>query len=77
MSGNKRVRVVRAAIGTFEPGADDLSGMVGVFYGYDGAFWGTTFARTSFQKAFGIDKMSAAHVTDASANLTSVFQAGG
>ena len=48
-----------------------------MFYGYDGAFWGTTFARTSFQKAFGIDKMSAAHVTDASANLTSVFQAGG
>ena len=44
-------------------------------FGYDGAFFGTTLARTSFQKRFGIAAMSKADQTNTSANLTSCYLA--
>ena len=44
-------------------------------FGYDGAFFGTTYARTSFLKTFGISAMSAADQTNTSANLTSSYLA--
>ena len=47
-----------------------------MLFGYDGAFWGTTYARASFQADFGIKGMSKSAQTNASSNLTSVFLAG-
>jgi uncharacterized membrane protein len=44
-------------------------------FGYDGAFFGTTYARASFKSAFGITAMSAADQTNTSANLTSSYLA--
>jgi hypothetical protein len=44
-------------------------------FGYDGAFFGTTYARKSFQDAYGITQMSAGDKTTTSANLTSSYLA--
>ena len=44
-------------------------------FGYDGAFFGTTLARKSFQKDFGIAAMSAGDRTNTTANLTSSYLA--
>lgn len=44
-------------------------------FGYDGAFFGTTLARASFQTHFGITAMSKADQTNTSANLTSSYLA--
>jgi hypothetical protein len=42
-------------------------------FGYDSAFIGTTIARTSFKKDFGIN---ASNSNSISSNITSAFQAG-
>ena len=47
-----------------------------ILFGFDGSFWGTTYARKSFQEDFGITKMSKSAQTNASSNLTSVYLAG-
>lgn len=44
-------------------------------FGYDGAFFGTTYARASFKKDFGISSMPKAKQTSTSANLTSSYLA--
>ncbi|KAK6000875.1 hypothetical protein QM012_002958 [Aureobasidium pullulans] len=44
-----------------------------LLFGYDSAFVGTTIARASFKKDFGITKATAAGI---SSNITSAFQAG-
>lgn len=44
-------------------------------FGYDSAFLGTTIARASFKKDFGISAMTAAQQTATSSNITSCFQA--
>jgi hypothetical protein len=46
-------------------------------FGYDGAFFGTTYARSSFQSHFGITTMSDQAKKDTSANLTSSYLAAG
>ena len=47
-----------------------------MLFGYDGSFWGTTYARASFQTDFGIKTMSKSQQTNTSSNLTSVYLAG-
>ena len=46
-------------------------------FGYDGAFFGTTYARSSFQNSFGITSMTDAEKTNTSANLTASYLAAG
>lgn len=41
-------------------------------YGYDSAFIGTTITQKSFQRDFGIDKMTKAEQNNVSSNLTSI-----
>lgn len=47
-----------------------------VIIGYDAGFIGGTVSLASFQKEFGLDKMSKSHQTLVNANVVSVFQAG-
>ncbi|KAK8869535.1 hypothetical protein IAR55_000101 [Kwoniella newhampshirensis] len=44
-------------------------------FGYDGAFAGTTIARSSFKAYFGTDKLNAKEYANVSSNITSCFQA--
>ncbi|ODN98151.1 hypothetical protein I350_07794 [Cryptococcus amylolentus CBS 6273] len=46
-----------------------------ITFGYDGAFMGTTIARSSFKEYFQIDSLSASDYADVSSNITSCFQA--
>ncbi|OAG08073.1 MFS quinate transporter-like protein QutD [Paraphaeosphaeria sporulosa] len=46
-------------------------------YGYDSSFIGTTITQKSFQRDFGMDKMSKKELNDVSSNLTSIYSAGG
>ncbi|ODN87431.1 MFS quinate transporter QutD [Cryptococcus wingfieldii CBS 7118] len=46
-----------------------------ITFGYDGAFMGTTIARSSFNEYFQIDSLSASDYADVSSNITSCFQA--
>ncbi|WVQ77677.1 hypothetical protein IAR50_007367 [Cryptococcus sp. DSM 104548] len=46
-----------------------------ICFGYDGAFAGTTIARSSFKAYFHIDSLSASDYADVSSNITSCFQA--
>lgn len=43
-------------------------------YGYDSSFIGTTITQKSFQRDFGMDKMSKKELNDVSSNLTSICQ---
>ncbi|KAL5393488.1 hypothetical protein DPSP01_000304 [Paraphaeosphaeria sporulosa] len=44
-----------------------------MLFGYDSAFVGTTLARSSFKKSFGITKENSNSINS---NITSAFQAG-
>lgn len=44
-------------------------------HSYDGAFMGTTIARSSFKAYFGLDTLSSAEYANVSSNVTSCFQA--
>lgn len=46
-------------------------------YGYDSAFIGTTITEKSFERDFGLDKMTKAQKNNVSSNLTSIYSAGG
>lgn len=41
-------------------------------YGYDSAFIGTTITQKSFERDFGLDKMSKGEKNNVSSNLTSI-----
>lgn len=41
-------------------------------YGYDSAFIGTTITEKSFERDFGLDKMTKAQKNNVSSNLTSI-----
>lgn len=43
-------------------------------YGYDSAFIGTTITEKSFERDFGLDKMTKAQKNNVSSNLTSICQ---
>lgn len=47
-----------------------------IIIGYDAGFIGGTVSLASFQKEFGLDKMSTSEKHDVEANVVSVFQAG-
>ncbi|KIR39152.1 MFS quinate transporter QutD [Cryptococcus deuterogattii 99/473] len=46
-----------------------------ITFGYDGAFMGTTIARSSFKAYFGLDTLSSGEYANVSSNVTSCFQA--